>query len=144
MAKKKKTSSSKRVKVREHYRYKKPKRRVDRKIQAARSLNPTSRLSGGPGSAGPWAMMPPMAQMPRMGMTSEQLKNQQAMRPSHEQLPITQQASRERDLKNIINIIYKSEGGRGRDDGRTPPGAPLNINIPAQPYLKGETITTIS
>ena len=85
MAKKKKSTSTKRVKVRTHYRYKKPKHRVDRKIQSAQSLNPTSRLSGGPGSMGPWPMMPPMAQMPRMGMTSEQLKSQQNMRPSHEQ-----------------------------------------------------------
>eukprot|EP01043_Picozoa_sp_COSAG02_P109142 COSAG02_NODE_45204_length_359_cov_0.800000_1_plen_95_part_01 len=95
MAKKKKSSSKKRVKVKTHYR--KPKRRVDRKIQSAQSLNQTSRLSGGPGSMGPWPMVPPMAQMPRMGMSSEQLKSQQNMRPSHEQTPITQHALRERD-----------------------------------------------
>ena len=38
--------------------YRKPKRKVDRKLQSSQSLNPTSRLSGGPGSAGPWPMNP--------------------------------------------------------------------------------------
>ena len=36
----------------------KPKRKVDRKLQSSQSLNPTSRLSGGPGSVGPWPMNP--------------------------------------------------------------------------------------
>ena len=38
--------------------YRKPKRKVDRKFQSSQSLIPTSRLSGWPGSVGPWPMNP--------------------------------------------------------------------------------------
>ena len=76
--------------------YRKPKRKVDRKLQSSQFLNSTSRLSGGPGSAGPWPMNPYGASFGGMSMGG--LRDQENMRPKNENSVTTQ---RRRDIERI-------------------------------------------
>ena len=76
----------------------KPKRKVDRKLQSSQSLNPTSRLSGGPGSVGPWPMNPYGVSFGGLSMAG--LRQQEALRPKDQNSVMT---SRERDMKNVVN-----------------------------------------
>ena len=110
--------------------YRKPKRKVDRKLQSSQSLNPTSRLSGGPGSAGPWPMNPYGASFGGMSMAG--LREQESMRPKTENTAITQ---RQREVERIqnnhtINLNLLGGGGAG--------GA--GDNVPLRPEWSGNTL----
>ena len=94
--------------------YRKPKRKVDRKLQSSQSLNPTSRLSGGPGSAGPWPMNPYGVSFGGLSMAG--LRQQEALRPKDQNSVMT---SRERDMKNVVNNHIHLNGLEFDVDGKS-------------------------
>ena len=98
--------------------YRKPKRKVDRKLQSAQSLNQTSRLSGGPGSAGPWPMPMPMNPYAAAfgGMSMARLKQQESMRPKTENQAITQRQREVERIQNNHTIHLHLLGGGGEAD----------------------------
>ena len=108
----------------------KPKRKVDRKLQSAQSLNPTSRLSGGPGSAGPWPMNPYGVSFGGMSMAG--LRQQEQLRPKDQNSVMT---SREKDMNNVLNNHIHLHGlpGGGASVSLTPALAPAGSPPPPPP-----------